>query len=55
MKKGSKKWNWMMDWCNQQGLAPADSSVWKLAEEAWGQSPRKEHNQTQVEDMEWGE
>jgi len=49
-----KRWIWMMDWCKRQGIAPAKSSSWKLAAEVWAKAHRpREHNQSQVEDMEF--
>jgi len=30
-----KKWAWKMSWCKKQGLAPANSQVWKDAEAAY--------------------
>ena len=26
------KWNWMMDYCKERGLSPAEEWVWKKAE-----------------------
>ena len=29
------KWGWMMQWCRKQRLAPANSSVWAMAEKEY--------------------
>lgn len=31
----NEKWFWMMDWCKERSLAPANSEVWKMAEKAY--------------------
>lgn len=31
----SDKWSWMMQWCRGRMLPPANSEVWKLAENAY--------------------
>ncbi len=40
------KWNWMMGWCMSRRLAPADNTVWKMAEEAY----QKVYGTTNVKD-----
>lgn len=29
------KWQWMMDWCRKYRLSPANSNVWRKAEEEY--------------------
>jgi len=29
------KWSWMMNWCKEECVPPANESVWKQAEEAY--------------------
>jgi len=30
-----ERFNWMMDWCRREGLAPADAGAWAMAEREW--------------------
>lgn len=36
-QKITDRWIWCMNWCKQQGLAPADSYVWTLANNVYTQ------------------
>lgn len=35
MTAQEEKWFWMMDWCKKHYLPPANTEIWKQAEEAW--------------------
>ena len=37
------KWFWMMNYCNQRGLSPANSHNWNKAEAAWNRRKNIEH------------
>jgi hypothetical protein len=35
------KWNWMMDYCKQQRIPPAQKWAWDKANAAWHQSQQQ--------------
>lgn len=35
MRKVNDKWYWMMDYCKEHGLPPAQSFAWNRAEEEY--------------------
>jgi len=34
-KEITEKWLWMMNWCKENKVAPANDENWKRAEEEW--------------------
>jgi hypothetical protein len=32
---GESKWAWMMRWCREKGVSPANAAMWELAEKRW--------------------
>lgn len=46
-----KKWFWMMDYCKQHGLPPAQNYGWETAKKAWqklNQKPEKEKKYARI-------